>query len=206
MPLAAHSLASSLVSPATPDLGGGVARHADAALEAQHRGDVDDLAAALRDHVPRRRPGTGRRRDLRLVSITASQSSSVKSTASARRMMPALLTRMSSPPSSVERLVDHRPGPARWSTGRRAIERGPAAGAADQLARSRRRGERPTSATSAPASASATRDPLADAGIGAGDDRDLAGEIEQGRSSIAAGRCRGRSCRYSPGSRRPSPR
>ena len=38
--------------------------------------------------------------DLRLVSITASQSSSVKSSASARRMMPALLTRMSSPPSS----------------------------------------------------------------------------------------------------------
>ena len=33
--------------------------------------------------------------DLRLVSITASQSSSLKSTESLRRMIPALLTRMS---------------------------------------------------------------------------------------------------------------
>ncbi len=37
--------------------------------------------------------------DFRLVSITASQSSSLKSRLSARRMMPALLTRMSTGPA-----------------------------------------------------------------------------------------------------------
>ena len=37
--------------------------------------------------------------DLRLTSITASQSASLNSSASARRMMPALLTRMSQRPS-----------------------------------------------------------------------------------------------------------
>jgi hypothetical protein len=38
--------------PCDPALGSGIARHADPALEAQQRGDVDDLAAALCEHVP----------------------------------------------------------------------------------------------------------------------------------------------------------
>ncbi len=55
--------------------------------------------------LPRRRSSIGRAKacdrkntDLRLVSITASQSASLKSMASARRMMPALFTRMSTAP------------------------------------------------------------------------------------------------------------
>ena len=47
MPLAAHSLASALVSWATAAFAGGVGGDADAALEAEQRGDVDDLAGAL---------------------------------------------------------------------------------------------------------------------------------------------------------------
>ncbi len=41
-----------------------------------------------------------KKRTLRLTFITSSQSCSVKSTASARRMMPALFTRMSTGPSA----------------------------------------------------------------------------------------------------------
>src|SRR5690606_32482207 len=36
-----------------PAFGGRVGRHANAALEGQHRGDVDDLAGAIGQHAPR---------------------------------------------------------------------------------------------------------------------------------------------------------
>ena len=117
--------------------------------------------------------------DFRLVSITASQSSSLKSSASARRMIPALLTRMSSRPSSANGPVDDLLDRARWSTGRpRSSPRG-GRSLRDLLAVSSA-GVRPTSATSAPASASATAIALADAGVGAGDDRDFAADRSNG--------------------------
>jgi hypothetical protein len=83
MPCGAHSLASALVSCATPPLARGVARHGDAALEGEQRRDVDDLAArAALDHVA---AGARHRRNTldRLTSITASQSSSLCSAAGA---------------------------------------------------------------------------------------------------------------------------
>ena len=109
---------------------------------------------------------------LRLTSITSSQSASVKSTASARRMMPALLTRMSSGPSGRERLRRRRrvvEGEPEWPPLQplggdqleRLVERRPPGG--DHLG---------------PGAGEAERDRLADAGVGAGDERDLAVEAE----------------------------
>ena len=56
------------------------------------------------EHLPARRPAE-QKTAVRLTSMTASQSSSVNSTAGARRMMPALLTRMSMPPSAAAAFV-----------------------------------------------------------------------------------------------------
>ena len=138
---------------------------------------------------------------LRLTSITSSQSASVKSTASARRMMPALLTRMSSGPSVGERRRRRR----RVVEGEREA-RGPSgprpAISAERLverASGRRR------STSAPARGQAEGDRLADAGVGAGDQRAPAVEAEgvahrRSRPSPPCPRPCSRRCR------RPSPR
>ena len=109
---------------------------------------------------------------LRLTSMTSSQSASVKSTASARRMMPALLTRMSTGPSVGElagggdrRVEGELERPRRQALGgdqrEGRVERRAAGG--DHLG---------------PGAGHAEGDRLADAGVGAGDERDLAVEAE----------------------------
>ncbi len=115
--------------------------------------------------------------DFRLVSITASQSSSVKSTESARRMMPALLTRMSSRPS-----FSSVSSTRRWTGS--MVER-----SAETISARRPRartfvdgflGGRPADRGDVGAGGcQGEGDRLADAGIGAGDDGDLAGEVER---------------------------
>ena len=123
------------------------------------------------------REGLARKKtDLRFTSITSSQSASVKSTASARRIVPALLTRMSARPSAFsvvrhdvrDRLHGGEVGAdvmeaaagglhPRFGLGRRRAADGGDVGAG--------LGQR-------------DRDALADAGVGAGDDGDFAGKIE----------------------------
>ena len=98
--------------------------------------------------------------------------------ASARRMMPALLTRMSIPPSCPTRLVDDRA-----ATGS-MVDR-----SAAMIDRAGGRVLRSCATVSSQASGRPRRfrarlgerhgDRLADAGIGAGDERDLAGKIER---------------------------
>ena len=90
-------------------------------------------------------------RTFRLVSITASQSSSEKSRLSARRMMPALLTRMSTPPALSQAsattpargAVEPRSALMKWKARPRARTLSPVSSAS----------ERPTATMSAPASA-----------------------------------------------------
>ena len=114
---------------------------------------------------------------LRLTSITASQSASVKSTASARRMMPALLTRMSRGPSVGER----RAAAAGVVEGERraAAPSGPRpAMQAEGLVERRAAGGDHLGA----GAGQAEGDRLADAGVGAGDERGACRRGGRGRS------------------------
>jgi hypothetical protein len=119
--------------------------------------------------------------DLRLVSITASQSSSLKSTASARRTIPALFTRMSIPPSSA-RVCSTTP----WTgaTVERSAVTSAAAGGSHQSGRFFGAGAADEGDVG-PRLRKRDGNALADAGIGAGDDGDPAGEIEHCAHNIS---------------------
>ena len=115
---------------------------------------------------------------LRFTSITASQSSSLKVSASSRRMMPALLTRISTRPASLDGLRDDVRGfvaalqvrvhrvelAARGGDAALGIRGAGARDADDVGARLRQR----------------DRDALPEPGVGAGDERDLAVQRERG--------------------------
>ena len=108
----------------------------------------------------------------RFTSITSSQSASVKSTASARRMIPALLTRMSSGPT-VSSVCAAAAGSSSASWNGRPLS--PSAAIRSRVWSS----ERPPGGDHlGPGAGEAERDRLADAGVGAGDERDLAVETE----------------------------
>ena len=115
---------------------------------------------------------------LALTRWMRSQSASVRSMMSARRVTPALFTRMSIWPNaasaSLHHAVDFVAG-RRHPPALRAARRWPAmiaSAAAAALARSMS-----ATTTWAPASASATADGLADALAGAGHQRDLIGQV-----------------------------
>src|SRR5690606_27774474 len=95
--------------------------------------------------------------DLMLTFITSSQSFSLKSTASARRIRPALLTRMSSPPSSASVCSTSRPtGSMLIRLASRLRKRRPSARTFSPVSAA---STMPAAAMSAPASASATAMP-----------------------------------------------
>ena len=76
---------------------GGDARSRQFAL---HAADVDDLAAAARNHVPRHGACPRRTRCRGWCAMSSRQSASVNFSSGARRWMPALLTRMSIGPEA----------------------------------------------------------------------------------------------------------
>ena len=188
-------------------LAGGVGRDADAALERQHRGDVDDLAAApLGQHSAAPRPATGRTPTCRLTSITSSQSRSLNSSASARRMMPALLTRMSMRPKAAHvasrcavQSGSRWPGPRGPSAQRRPAASTAAAVCAASLRPTARCRRRRVASATAIAWPSPVLAPVTSATL------PLRSRRPRCVSSQLAHRRR-RACRCSPGSRRPSPR
>ena len=109
---------------------------------------------------------------LRLTSITSSQSVSVKSIASARRMMPALFTRMSRGPR-VSSVCAAAAGMSRASSSGRAFR--PSAAIRSRVSVTRRAAGRDHLGAGA---GHADGDRLADAGVGAGDESCLAVKAE----------------------------
>ena len=75
---------------------------------ALHRADVDDLAAAARDHAGAPPPGRRGTRCRRWCASARASRASSNSSSGARRCMPALLTRMSMAPMSRSMRVDGR--------------------------------------------------------------------------------------------------
>ena len=190
-----------------------VGRHADAALERQQRGDIDDpppvVCPAVCWRMNCRAAACDRKNTaFRFTAITSSQSRSVNSSASARRMMPALFTRMSMRPNAaVARaitssrrggaqvrgdVVEPSPHPLRGRrglVGRHDVD-------ADDVAPGLRQGQRHS---------------LAQPGVAAGHDGDLSAQVEHVFFSLlpalsAARRPPPGPCRRRSGFRRPCPR
>ena len=176
-PFAPHSFASRRVMPAIPDL--------LAVYEGTRMPPWNDSIDAMLMILPppfamKCLPAAWHMKnaDLMFTFITSSQSCSLKSTASARRIRPALLTRMSRRPKTGDRVSstmrtnrldrDQVGLDVDEAAAERAHLRGGLLGrhdAGDRDIRTRL-GKR-------------QRDALAQAGVAAGDQRDLAGQIEQ---------------------------
>src|SRR5690606_32390050 len=155
-PFTPHSLASSRVMPAMPLL--------EAVYEGTRMPPWNDSIEAMLMILPlpwamKWRPAACdmKNADLMLTFITSSQSFSLKSTASARRIRPALLTRMSSPPSWAMVSCTSRPtGSIDIRLASRLTKRRPSARTFSPVSAA---STMPAPAMSAPASASASAMP-----------------------------------------------
>ena len=169
-------------------LGGAVDRAVLAAEIGELGGDVDDAAARRCRAMTRSASRPTRNAPRRLTPISRSKSAAVVSSSGFSIRMPALLTRMSSPPRRGKRALEHRQHlrPRRRRRRATAKARPPRPLIAATTASISASGARSAIATWQPSAANAMRDRPADAARAAGDQRALA--VERARHAITSPR------------------